>query len=165
MAIAKSLSLTILVGAVLTAHSALAQTKPELKMANTPPAVSKPTFLTNMDRDFAAMDANKDKIVTKAEMEQYMAARVANQRTKRNAESFARLDSDKNGALSPQEFAALAGPAPKINVEPLIAKTDANRDKQISDAEYRAGAIKEFDTRDTNKNGMLSVEEIQAKIK
>lgn len=125
--------------------------------ARTPaPSMPKATFLANVDKEFDAMDANKDKKLTKAEIEQFRTRAIANNRLQRNRALFMQLDTDKNGYLSPQEFEKIAGPMPTVNVQPLMDKIDSNRDQQVTQAEYRAGAIADFDRLDTNKDGVLS---------
>lgn len=126
------------------------------------PPVPKAQFLERVGAEFAAMDVNKDNKVTKAEMEQYRGKAIAEQQQQRNRVLFAKLDADKNGSLSAQEFARLAGPTPRVNVEPLMKRVDSNRDQQLTLAEYRAGAQADFDRLDTNNDGKLSPAEARA---
>lgn len=121
-----------------------------------PPPMAKAAFLANVDKEFEAMDTNKDKKLTKAEIEQFRVRQIATRRQQQNRALFAQLDIDKNGYLSAQEFERVAGPSPTVNVQPLMDKIDANKDQQVTPAEYRAGASADFDRLDTNRDGALS---------
>lgn len=146
---------------ILSAVMLIAANSPQTgkPAAATAAGVTKQVFLANIDREFDAIDADKDKKVSKAELEQHRRTLAEVQRNRRNLEAFGRLDTDKNGVISQQEFLQAAPAAPKINVEPLFARVDANRDQTITAAEYRAGAESEFAQRDSNKDGVLSPNE------
>lgn len=141
----------------VTAPVRSAQPGPMVTTPRTPPPpMPKATFLANVDKEFEAMDGNKDKKLTKAEMEQFRARAIATRRQRQNRALFAQLDIDKNGYLSAQEFERVGGPLPVVNAQPLIDKVDGNKDQQITVAEYRAGATADFDRLDINKDGALS---------
>lgn len=127
-----------------------------------PPPMPKATFLANVDKEFEAMDGNKDKRLTKAEIEQFRARAIATRRQRQNRALFTQLDIDKNGYLSAQEFERVGGPVPTVNAQPLIDKMDGNKDQQVTAAEYRAGAAADFDRLDANKDGALSPAEARS---
>ena len=119
-------------------------------------------FIAGMDGEFRKMDADKNGQLTKAEIEQFQTQQQAAQGRARNKALFAQLDKDKNGQLSQAEFARIATPAPVANAEPMIARMDGNRDSQISSAEYRTATLANFDRVDSDKNGIVTAEELKA---
>jgi Ca2+-binding EF-hand superfamily protein len=71
--------------------------------------VTRADMLAQTAKRFAALDANKDGVVTQAEYDQAreaMKARRAEQRKQRMDERFTRLDTNKDGQLSKAEFDA-----------------------------------------------------------
>jgi Ca2+-binding EF-hand superfamily protein len=122
----------------------------------TPAPIAKSAFLLKVESEFISMDANKDGRLTKDEVERFRSAAIATRRREQNRALFTQLDTDRNGALSPQEFERIAGPTPTVNVQPLITKMDTNKDQLITSSEYRAGAATDFDRLDVNKDGLLS---------
>ena len=108
------------------------------------------------------MDADKNGILTRKELEDFqrsMSILVARQR---NVALFQGLDKDKNGQLSPAEFANLPMNVPPANPAPVLAQVDTNRDGQISMVEYRTGKLVSFDRMDADKDGIVSVAEMKA---
>ena len=75
---------------------------------------------------------------------------------------FRKMDADKNGQLSQSEFEKIATPAPVANAQPMIARMDGNRDSQISGAEYRTATLANFDRVDSDRNGIVTTEELKA---
>ena len=100
-----------------------------------------------------------EKLPTRQELTAYK-ARMLREREA----AFRRLDANKDGSLSLQEFNALAASqaVPKANAAPVLARFDTNKDGKVSLAENRAPAMAQFDRADTNKDGTLSVQERQA---
>jgi hypothetical protein len=128
------------------------------------PAVPVPRteFIQTMDREFGKMDADKNKIVTKAEIEQFQRAAGLLQARETARALFARMDADKNGQLSIAEFERMViVPAPP-NPAPILAQGDLNKDGQITLVEYRTAKLANFDRMDTDKDGIVSVAEIKA---
>lgn len=145
---------------------------PALAQAASSPAAPRPVtrtaFLQRIDGNFAAIDANKDGFTDKAEIEAAENKAIANRKSnqiKQREAAFQRLDKDKNGSLSLQEFnsEASAQQLPKANAAPRLARLDTNKDGKISAAENRAPAAAQFDRLDTNKDGTLSAQEQQAR--
>jgi len=119
------------------------------------------TFLTVMDGEFRKMDADKNGFVTKIEIEQFQRLQAVAESQARNRAMFAQLDKDKNGQISPAEFAAVT-PSPTVNAQPLIAQYDSNHDGKVSQIEYRSVKLSRFDAIDSDKDGIVSLAEQRA---
>jgi Ca2+-binding EF-hand superfamily protein len=125
-------------------------------------AVPRADFIKTMDLDFARMDANKDNIVTKAEIDQYQrASSLAEARAKVRA-LFAQLDTDKNGQLSEAEFEKMGVTTAPTNAAPILVSNDLNRDGRITLVEFRTAKLANFDRMDADKDGIVSVAEMRA---
>ncbi|WP_297515656.1 EF-hand domain-containing protein [uncultured Caulobacter sp.] len=106
--------------------------------------------------------------------------------TKNGDKLFARLDTNKDGKISPEEFAAYRKPkadapaasatapgaAATADAKPtkgakrdqrLFARFDTDNDGFISKAEANAIVAQRFKRLDANNDGVLTVEELQAK--
>ena len=119
-------------------------------------------FLQTMDGEFGKMDADKNKMLSRTEIEQFQrAAAVAEAGAKARA-LFTQLDADRNGQLSPAEFGKLAVAPPPPNATPVLAQSDLNRDGQITLIEYRTSKLANFDRMDTDKDGIVTVVEMKA---
>jgi Ca2+-binding EF-hand superfamily protein len=123
--------------------------------------VPRTDFIRTMDAEFGRMDANQDKVVTRAEIEQF--ERAANLVQARAAARvlFARMDTDKNGQLSPAEFEQMVTPAAP-NPAPVLAQNDLNKDGRITLVEYRTAKLANFDRMDADKDGIVTVAEMRA---
>lgn len=143
-------------------------------------SVSKAESLAAADAMFAKMDVNKDGKLDTADRE----AKVK--------EHFAKLDTDNNGSISQAEFLASHreradkmaawGDGPKADGEKGgkhhmgkgrgghhggpggkgMKHADANGDKVVTQAEFRAAAEARFAKADTNKDGSISADERKA---
>ncbi|KRB79492.1 hypothetical protein ASE00_19880 [Sphingomonas sp. Root710] len=136
---------------------------------------------------FKKADTNGDGFVTKAEADAAraaMKAKFAERRAERRDERFAALDTDKNGALSKEEFSVRQRPGGGDGEHRghgrhgmhrggmggghfgmggmWFDRADANKDGKVSLAEASAGALAMFDRVDTNKDGTISPEEHKA---
>jgi Ca2+-binding EF-hand superfamily protein len=155
--------LSLLISAAVAAPLS-AQSAPARPAAQAPAAqpIPRATFLANMDADFARMDANHDGKLVKAEIENSLRASEAQAIMQRNRALFAELDRDHNGQLSPVEFAQFhAVPAPP-NATPMLQHFDTSKDGAITQVEFRAGTLANFDRLDTDKNGVVSAAEMRA---
>jgi hypothetical protein len=139
-----------------------------------------------VQQHFVAVDANKDGRVTKAEADAFQARHRAERDTKRGerrAERFTKLDTDRNGQLSPQEFAARperdghGGQGPHHGMRgghrggmhgmkgmrgDMFAAMDANKDGMVTLAEASARPLAMFDRADANKDGTVTPQERKA---
>jgi hypothetical protein len=122
---------------------------------------------------FARMDANRDDVVTAAEIEQSRAAR----KDERRDRAFAMMDSNRDGSISRSEFDAAADRRAEnggkrgqkarrggMQTSPAdrLAMADANKDGRVTLAELSAQPLARFDAVDTNRDGIISIEERQA---
>lgn len=157
------LLLTIAIASM--ASPALPQATPATKG---PQAVSRAVYMSRIDNGFGEIDANKDGYASRAEIEsaeekilEARRARIAKQREA----AFHRMDKDKNGSVSLQEFnAAMAAmPERKPDVTARLNRYDSNKDGRISMVENRGPAAAQFERLDSNKDGILSVEEQKAR--
>jgi Ca2+-binding EF-hand superfamily protein len=123
--------------------------------------VPRADFIRTMDAEFGKMDANQDKVVTRSEIEQF--ERAANLLQARAAAHllFEKMDTDRNGQLSPAEFERMVTPAPP-NPAPILAQHDVNKDGKITLVEYRTAKLANFDRMDADKDGIVSVAEMRA---
>ena len=149
----------VLSAALLTAGAAVAAPA-QAQVAATP--VPRTQFIQVMDTEFKQMDADKNGILTKKEIEDYQRATSILIAQQRNIALFQALDKDKNGQLTPAEFANLPMTVPAPNAAPVLAQTDTNRDGQITMIEYRTGKLASFDRMDADKDSIVSVAEMKA---
>jgi Ca2+-binding EF-hand superfamily protein len=138
--------------------AAVAQTQPSQ-------SVSKAALVKDLDTRFASADANHDGIISKAELasaqnqalQQLLGARNQQVRTQ-----FDRLDTNKDGKLSYDEFSA-AAPTVKANQTPdqLFTELDTNKDGKISAEEFRAPKLAQFNAVDLNHDGVVTADELR----
>lgn len=152
------------------ASPASAQSKPaSAKAVPTVPAknkgISREDYLKNADQEFKNIDSNGDGLVDDAEIEAAGQSVVQARLIAQNKALFERLDTDRNGMLSPAEFAVLAGRKMKIDARPMLKKFDTNNDGRISALEFKTGKVTKFNELDLDHNGTLSPDEIQASRK
>jgi Ca2+-binding EF-hand superfamily protein len=119
-------------------------------------------FLGVQDREFQKMDADKNGQVTRAEAEAYQRATAIARARATNQALFAQLDKDRNGSLSPAEFAALNAGAPQVDGRTFITQLDTDKNGQVSLVEHRAGKLNYFDKIDLDKNGIVTAAEMRA---
>ena len=149
--------------AVFAAPVALAaQVAEESEDAGSQKPLTRAQMATQLSVNFSAADSNGDKTLGLAEIEAAQKVQVAQARAsidKRLDAEFARLDTNRDGQLSPAEFKAGA-PGPRvIPVNQLLAQIDRDKDGKVSAEEHRAVPLANFDRIDTNRDGTLSAEE------
>ena len=145
---------------------AAAQARPSSSGSAQPSASSVPVprsdFIATMDGQFHKEDSDKDGILTRKEIEDYQQAvsfmAIDNQRRA----LFNALDTDRNGQLTPQEFARLNLPAPRISADADLQQADLDHDGRITLVEWRTAKLRNFDAMDTDKDGVVSVDEMRA---
>jgi hypothetical protein len=144
--------------ATAASASALAAPAPAAKPAArpAPQSMSRTTLIQNLATQFKAIDTNNNGGIEAAEA----GAAESKVEQQRLGAMFTKLDINKDGQLSRAEFMSLA-PAP--NGGAIVAKLDKNKDGKVSSDEYAAGPLAGFDRADTNKDGVLSPAERQAK--
>jgi hypothetical protein len=133
---------------------------------------------------FDQLDANKDGFTTPDEMQASLEARRGDMEKQR----FAVLDTDKNGQLSQSEFDAARehGPGPRMDFgREMVRETsramrrfdgggpggfgrggragpDTDNDGKVSLAEFSARGTEAFTHADANKDGTVTIAELQA---
>jgi Ca2+-binding EF-hand superfamily protein len=118
-----------------------------------------------LDSSFNNLDANKDKSLDRSEIEAAQARNVAQAKAeiaKRVEAEFTRLDGNKDGQLSLAEFKNAAASPRVPPVEELVKQLDRNGDGKVTQEEYRALPLANFDRIDTNKDGSISAQEQSA---
>ena len=115
-----------------------------------------------MDTQFRKMDADKNGLLSRVEIEQFQKLAALAEAQARNRALFVQLDTDKNGQLSPAEFAKVTAPSPAANAAPMLGREDGNRDGQISLVEHRTATLANFDRLDSDKDGVVTPAEMKA---
>ena len=124
--------------------------------------VPRSEFIRTMDGEFGKMDADKDNVLTRSEIEQFQRAIAITQSAARNRALFAQLDADRNGQLSGSEFMKLQTDPPSPNAAPVLRQTDLNKDQSVTLVEYRTAKLVNFDSMDADKDGIVTVAEMKA---
>lgn len=116
-----------------------------------------------MDGEYRRLDANGDGAATRAEVEARQRRILVASATRNAQAAFARIDTDRNGQLSPAEYIRATAAVPRdIDVIKQMGRLDANRDAKVTLVEYRTLTVAGFDRLDTDKDGVLTVAEQRA---
>jgi len=140
------------------ASAAAAQTAPK--------PIPRAQYLQTVDGHFSGADTNHDGLLTKAEVAAQQQRDLDKAKAGLNQKftvEFNRLDTNRDGKLSLQEF--LAGiPALKLGegADQMIARLDTNHDGKISAEEFRAPEMAKFNKVDANHDGIVTPQEQQA---
>ncbi|WP_310533893.1 EF-hand domain-containing protein [Novosphingobium sp.] len=138
------------------------QPRPPVAAAPQVPDMPRASFIAQMDAEHRKRDTDGDGKITRAELERWERGLLIAQAQAGNRALFARLDADRNGVLTPGEFAALVQDPGNPDVGPMMTRFDGNRDQVITMIEYRAATLANFDRLDTDKDGVLTGAEINA---
>jgi Ca2+-binding EF-hand superfamily protein len=132
-----------------------------LQQAVTQP-VPRADYLKVMDAQYQAFDASGDGRVTPTEVVAKLARDERERALATNRAVFAQLDKDKNGALSPEEFAGLIGNVPPADPAPFMQRMDLNKDGVVTLVEHRTVMLATFDALDADKDGIVTPAEMAA---
>ena len=124
--------------------------------------IARAQFILEMDTEFNKIDADKNRQLSRTEIDQFQKLQAVAQSQSRNRALFVQLDTDRNGQLSPAEFAKLSPPPPTSGPQQMLTRMDSNRDSQVSQIEYRASTLVNFDRLDADKDGYVSPIEMKA---
>lgn len=138
--------------------------------ATTPPApaqaasqgLSRSDFIATMDGDFRRRDADGDGFISRSELQQFERNLSLEVAIRENAQVFQRLDADRNGALTLEEFSKLVAVPPAPDVTSILDQPDRNRDQKVTIVEYRAATLANFDRLDTDLDGIVTDAEMKA---
>jgi len=127
--------------------------------------LTRTTLSTQLDSAFASVDANKDGSLNatelgaaqKKDLERAQAAVRA-----RAQAAFQQLDTNKNGQLSPDEFAASVQVNANETAAQVLQKMDTNKDGKVSAQEFKTPRLAAFDRVDANKDGTVTPAELRA---
>ena len=127
--------------------------------------ITRSEFLANVKGRFDAVDSNHDGYLEESEIAAAQQKEIEQlrsaQQQKLDAE-FTRLDSNHDGALSKAEFIA-AAPALKTRTpREIVQQMDKHNLGKVSFADYSAGPLASFDSLDSNHEGTVTPQEIQA---
>ena len=123
---------------------------------------------------FAKADADGNGILSQDEMKAHRMAKRAERRDKMGAKAFEKLDTNKDGSLSKEEFdAGMAargerhkkrhGKRAEKRFGKMMKRLDTNKDGGLSQEELNTGFVNRmFDRLDEDKDGRISVAEAEA---
>jgi Ca2+-binding EF-hand superfamily protein len=144
--------------------------------ANGDGRLTKAEFDTAQKARFDAFDADRDGAVTPAEIKTERQERREGMRTETIAARFDALDTDRNGQLSRAEFSVRAaadnrgkpdgrrghGGGRHRDPQAMLSRVDVNGDGTLSLNEFSARGAEAFARADTNKDGAVTIQELQA---
>jgi Ca2+-binding EF-hand superfamily protein len=120
------------------------------------PDMARGDFIKAMDTEFRQRDFDGDGMLTRAEVEQFERKAAYARAQSANRALFNQLDVDRNGVITPGEFAGLVPPQNTLDVSVQMSRLDLNRNQNISLVEYRTVTLGTFDEMDTDKDGVVT---------
>ncbi len=166
---ARRVNVAIAAVMIVAGTAALAQKKPPSAQASSAQGaqpVTRNAYGGMIETNFARMDGNHDGSVTKAELaseQQREVDLVKSRLTQQMLAKFKQLDTNKDGQLTFQEFAAATPPIKTAETtDQMLQSLDSNRDGKITLAEYRAIQLAKFDKADSNHDGTVTPAEARA---
>jgi len=132
---------------------------------NAPQTISRAAFNAKLDESFKTIDANHDGFLGASELQAAQARDLQNAQAQARAAMqtrFNQLDTNKDGKLSFDEFAAIATVRPNSTAAQLFQQLDTNHDGKVSAEEFRAPRVAAFNKADLNHDGIVTPAEAQA---
>jgi hypothetical protein len=177
----KAIKFSLIAGALLAATGAAAQPAQIGAQGRRGPAaeVTRDQAVARAEQRFARLDANRDGRVTAEEARQAVQAgmqqrqqRRAERQGQRQGQAFDRLDTDRNGSISREEFAQRRA----LRDEPgqrggrggmrgmglggeRMGQRMFGEDGMITRDEFRARALQRFERLDANRDGRVTLAE------
>jgi len=127
--------------------------------------VTRAQLVAKLDSSFAEADSNHDGFLNATELQAMQQKGMQQLQARARAElqvKFNQLDTNKDGKLSFDEFAAIATVRPNQTPEQVLQKLDANHDGKVSADEAKAPDLAAFNRIDTNHDGTISPQEVNA---
>lgn len=152
-------SLAMCVSAVIAPAAAAQAAKPPSATAPSSASaapLSRTAFIAAMDAEYRKLDGNKDGVVTRLEVEAQQQRLVTATASQRARQAFARMDADRDGQLSADEFVRANVAPVKADATAVMNRLDANRDQKVTLVEYRTLTLGNFDRLDSDKDGVIS---------
>jgi Ca2+-binding EF-hand superfamily protein len=147
---------SLLGSALLASAAAAAPSTPQLA------SLTRAQFVAAMDAEFRKLDLDNDHVASAAEIAESQRKAQEAAAVARLDNVFKQLDKDGDGKLSPAEFRAIAAAEkPAADPAPLLSRFDSNHDGKIGIVEYRAATQANFDRIDTDRDGVVSPQEIK----
>lgn len=107
-------------------------------------------------------DQDGDGKISRAELERFERNDALTKARVNNQALFAQLDQDRNGVLTPGEFASLTQDPGFVDVSRLMQRFDSNRDQIVTLVEFRIATLANFDQLDADKDGVVTDAEMRA---
>jgi Ca2+-binding EF-hand superfamily protein len=130
-----------------------------------PQDLPRSNYIQLMDAEFRRKDTDGDGTVTRMELQLFERKEAASKAIANNRSTFSRLDVDRNGFISPEEFLALAANPSVPDVWIKMQRFDLNRDEAITIVEYRTATLVNFDRLDIDKDGVITNSELTSSEK